>query len=289
MINDGWIKIHRKITEHWIWKNSQYVHAWMTILMTVNYETKRNVIQGEVIDCGRGQSLLSLQNWTRLFGNNWTIQKTRTFFDLLKADEMINTEGLHKTTRLTVCKYDDYQDIQQADNMQNNPQNEQHTDNMHDDQKTTCQTSGEPGNSSGEQQTDNKQEVENLTTTKEVKKIRRKEELVQKNIAAVAATSIRKTEFLNSLKHFKGTYPAEMIKAFAAYWCELNKSKTRMRFETEKTWETDLRLGTWARREFNNHRSPVRTTGRPGQIMQPDETRKAELLAKFETNAANGN
>ena len=113
---EGWIKLHRKITDHWIWKNSNYVHAWITILFTVNYEPKKTLIQGEIIECDRGQSLLSLQNWTELFGRNWTIQKTRTFFDLLKNDSMINTEGLRKTTRLTVCKYNDYQDQKQADN-----------------------------------------------------------------------------------------------------------------------------------------------------------------------------
>lgn len=114
----GWIKIHRKIKEHWIWKDSMYLKAWITILLMVNYESKKVLIYGELIDCNRGQSLLSLQGWTEQFGKNWTIQKTRTFFELLRSDSMITTEGLQKTTRLTVCNYDDYQDEQQTDNTQ---------------------------------------------------------------------------------------------------------------------------------------------------------------------------
>lgn len=106
---DGWIKIHRKIINNWIWDNSEYLRAWIYILITVNIEDKEVLISGELIKCSRGQSINSLQKWANLFGKNWSIQRVRTFFDLLKNQQMINTEGLHKTTRLTVCKYDDYQ------------------------------------------------------------------------------------------------------------------------------------------------------------------------------------
>jgi hypothetical protein len=110
MISEGWIKLHRRIKDHWIWKNPKYFHAWINILMTVNYEDKKVFIYGELIDCSRGQSLLSLNNWADEFGNQWTIKQVRTFFDLLQKDSMILREGLSKTTRITVCNYDSYQD-----------------------------------------------------------------------------------------------------------------------------------------------------------------------------------
>lgn len=137
---EGWIKLHRKITTHWIWDNSDYLKAWIHILISVNIEEKDVLIFGELLKCGRGQSLNSLQTWAKLFGKNWSIQRVRTFFDLLKHDQMINTEGLHKTTRLTVCNYDSYQIIQQAKNRQ----------------KTT------------KEQADNRQ----ITTTKEYKELK---------------------------------------------------------------------------------------------------------------------
>lgn len=107
---EGWIKLHRRIKDHWIWKNPKYFHAWIDILMTVNYEDKKVFIYGELIDCSRGQSLLSLNSWADEFGNHWTIKQVRTFFDLLQKDSMILREGLSKTTRITVCNYDSYQD-----------------------------------------------------------------------------------------------------------------------------------------------------------------------------------
>jgi len=123
----GWITLHRAILDHWVWNNADYAKAWVTILLTVNHEDKKAEIHGEFIMCGRGQSILSLQSWAKLFGRKWSVQKVRTFFDLLKKDEMITTEGLRKTTRLTVCNYDTYQQEQQTKNTQRT--RKQHTDN----------------------------------------------------------------------------------------------------------------------------------------------------------------
>lgn len=117
-MNEGWIKMHRKIRDHWIWQNRQYLRAWFDILFTVNFEDKKVLIESEIIECKRGQSLLSLNEWSKVFGHGWTVQRVRTFFDLLKKDQMIKTEGLRKTTRLTVCNYDNYQNNQQTDNTQ---------------------------------------------------------------------------------------------------------------------------------------------------------------------------
>ena len=44
------------------------------------------------------------------------------------------------------------------------------------------------------------------------------------------------------------TYPKELQDEFIRYWIEPNKSKTKMRWELEKTWDTKLRLVTWEKR-----------------------------------------
>ena len=110
MDNIGWIKIHRQIQNHWIWDNPDYLKAWIAILMTVNHDEKKIIIHGELFECGRGESFLSLSNWTKTFGKGWTMRKTRTFFELLKNDLMIDTKGCRKTTHLKVCNYDSYQE-----------------------------------------------------------------------------------------------------------------------------------------------------------------------------------
>jgi hypothetical protein len=114
----GWIKLHRQIRNHWVFKNANYFKAWVAIISEVNHKSTKVIIEGELIECKRGQSINSLATWVRILGDEWTIQKLRTFLKLLEKDKMINTEGLRKTTRLTVCNYESYQSEQQGDNKQ---------------------------------------------------------------------------------------------------------------------------------------------------------------------------
>lgn len=44
-------------------------------------------------------------------------------------------------------------------------------------------------------------------------------------------------------------YPEEMKAAFVSYWTEPNKSRTRVRYQMEKTWDTSRRLSLWASRD----------------------------------------
>jgi hypothetical protein len=114
----GWIKLHRQIRNHWVFKNANYFKAWVVIISEVNHQSTKVVIEGELIECKRGQSINSLATWVRILGDEWTVQKLRTFLKLLEKDGMINTEGLRKTTRVTVCNYESYQSEQQGDNKQ---------------------------------------------------------------------------------------------------------------------------------------------------------------------------
>lgn len=69
--------------------------------------------------------------------------------------------------------------------------------------------------------------------------------------AAKAATLSRKEKFGQSLIPYVEKYGKEMIREFFDYWSEMNKSKSKMRFEQQPTWETSKRLATWAKRERN--------------------------------------
>ena len=62
----------------------------------------------QLFDCGKGQSIMSLSNWAK----QWGVAKdtARNFLVLLEKDGMILHESLGKTTRITVCNYDSYQD-----------------------------------------------------------------------------------------------------------------------------------------------------------------------------------
>ncbi len=104
---EGWIKIHRGITSHWIWNDPLKLKWWLDILITVNHTPAKVNIGMQLYECGRGQSIMSLSNWA----DRWKVSKdkARNFLVLLEKDGMITHESLGKTTRITVCNYDSYQ------------------------------------------------------------------------------------------------------------------------------------------------------------------------------------
>lgn len=117
-MSKGWIKIHRSIMDHWLIHNPEYFTAWIIILMEVNHKESSSLLGNNVVSCKRGQSLNSLDTWAGKFPGPWDKSKVRRFFKVLKDSAMIDTEGLSKTTRLTVCNYDTYQDCDHTNDTQ---------------------------------------------------------------------------------------------------------------------------------------------------------------------------
>ena len=106
---EGWIKIHRQIKDHWIWKSQNRFQWWIDILLSVNHADTKLLIKGTLIECKRGQSVRSLETWAK----DWNVTKktVKDFFELLQKDSMLVYESIKISTRITVCNYDNYQDI----------------------------------------------------------------------------------------------------------------------------------------------------------------------------------
>jgi hypothetical protein len=104
---EGWIKIHRQIKDHWLWKSDHRLKWWLDILLTVNHADTKVLIKGNLIDCKRGQSVRSLETWAK----DWNVTKktVKEFFELLQKDSMLLYESIQISTRITVCNYDNYQ------------------------------------------------------------------------------------------------------------------------------------------------------------------------------------
>lgn len=65
----------------------------------------------------------------------------------------------------------------------------------------------------------------------------------------------KKLEFKKMLSAYKQQYDIEVLHEFYDYWSEPNKSRTKIKWEMEKTWDLNLRLKTWVRRK-NERRQP---------------------------------
>ena len=67
----------------------------------------------------------------------------------------------------------------------------------------------------------------------------------------------RFNSFFEEAWGFVSQYDESVLNSFISYWTEKNKSKTKMRFELQKTWDTKRRLQTWNR---NNDKFSNKTT-----------------------------
>lgn len=103
----GWISLHRKILEHWIWENEKYFKAWVWMLLRANHESNKILFGADLINIKRGEFITSLNNIQMNTG--LTMRATRTFLTLLEKDKMIVKKSTSKTTKITILNYDSYQ------------------------------------------------------------------------------------------------------------------------------------------------------------------------------------
>ena len=63
----------------------------------------------------------------------------------------------------------------------------------------------------------------------------------------------REARFSEECRAFTAEFGNSLIEDFILYWTEPNKSRSKMRFEQQTTWDTHRRLLTWKRNNFNKY------------------------------------
>ena len=114
---EGWIKLHRKMTE-WEWyKDNNTKILFLHLLLTANHKEQK--WQGHTIL--RGQTITSLQHLAD--ETNLSLQQIRTALNKLKSTHEITYTATKKYTLITIEKYNNYQGQEENDNIENNTQN----------------------------------------------------------------------------------------------------------------------------------------------------------------------
>lgn len=112
----GWIKLHRSITDHWIYRDPKKFCWWIDMLFEVNYSDSKTSIGNSIYEVKRGQSALSIRSWANRFKSG--TKAVINFFDLLEKDGMIQKKvigkGKQSTTIVTIVNYDKYQSIEET-------------------------------------------------------------------------------------------------------------------------------------------------------------------------------
>lgn len=109
----GWIKLHRKIQDHWIYQEkrqfSRY-EAWLDLIMLANHRDNKSLIDGELITVKKGSFITSKR---QLCGRwNWSNTKVDNFLKLLEEDGMVTHKSDTKKTVITIAKYEVYHELE---------------------------------------------------------------------------------------------------------------------------------------------------------------------------------
>lgn len=108
----GWVSIHRSIYDNWIWNDDEEFDkrsAWIDLLLMVNHEDKKVLIDGNLEMVKRGQRITSIRKLCTRW--RWSRTKVNNFLKLLEKDNMIQLKiEPHKKTVITIVNYNFYQD-----------------------------------------------------------------------------------------------------------------------------------------------------------------------------------
>lgn len=138
---------------------------------------------------------------------------------------------------------------------------------------------------------ENKEKVSPIPPLKEIKeeKIKKEEkeniylkEKEKSELTVAENMEKRKVKFYNELIPFVNIYGKEMMREFFDYWTEPNKSKTKMKFELQPTWDTKRRLSTWSKR---SNEIKQRNTYYERKYESPIERRERERREREADNA----
>jgi hypothetical protein len=180
----------------------------------------------QLIECKRGQSIRSLQGWSK----RWGVSKStvRSFFDLLKNDSMLRTENITVTTRITILNYDDYQTLPHA------------TQTQRKRNANATRTQSDPNNNDNNDNNENKGIYVSEKNSKE-KEFDRFNEWIDKNIPYLR--KIRDQITFDEYKRLTEKYNGEQIRKILTDMANYKKSPSQYT-------SVNLTFQKWAKKEY---------------------------------------
>lgn len=107
--NKGYIPLWRDIQDNWIWQDEEPFDrrsAWIDLLLSVNHEERKLLINNQVIVIKPGQKWTSYRTLARQW--NWSKDRVRRYIKLLKSDGMIYTDETRNGTLLTIVNWENF-------------------------------------------------------------------------------------------------------------------------------------------------------------------------------------
>lgn len=116
-MEQGFIILHRKITDNWLWESESFTkaQAWIDLLLLSNHTEGSFFIRGVKVVIKRGHVGKSEESLSQRW--KWSRGKTRSFLKLLESEQQIKQ---HKSPILNIIEILNYDSYQKLDNRPNN-------------------------------------------------------------------------------------------------------------------------------------------------------------------------
>lgn len=279
-MSKGFIPVKRSLFEHFLFKEHRAFsrfEAWLDLIQLASFtDGQTDIIKGKLITRNRGEVIASVRWLCRRWG--WSMHKVSDYIELLRSQYMVNVDKESGIQKILLVNFELHNSIGNEEgntktkartelqanqgtqkgtvknengntkrNAKGNTGSSVHTA-LQPNQGTQNDTvkgtvTAQSGHSDGTNyKKDNKVNKEKKEEGGAGAPIPTPEEKLSEKQTAMAD---RQKEFTNSLIPFVDKYGKKMIRAFFNHWTEPNKSKTKMKYELESTWDVGRRLTTW--------------------------------------------
>lgn len=109
----GWIKLHRRLQDHPRFRDSEWVHVWLYLLMNATHKPIPALFKGEVITLQPGQLITGRQSIAAKTGVNEF--KVFRILNTLKSEQQITQQTSNLNSLVTILNWDEHQDTAQPD------------------------------------------------------------------------------------------------------------------------------------------------------------------------------
>lgn len=115
-MENGYIKLFRKTLNKGYYKDSEYAHLWIHLLLKANHKETELLWNNEKLIVKRGQFITSRNTLVKETGINRS--KIERVLKFLKTEQQIEQQNLYTSRLITIINYDKYQSSEQENEQQ---------------------------------------------------------------------------------------------------------------------------------------------------------------------------
>lgn len=106
---EGWISLHRQITENELWLSERFsrAQAWVDLLLSASYKPRTFFIRGIQINLNPGELAHSQLTLAKRW--KWNFKTVVNFLKMLEKREMVETKTNNVTTVISIKNWNQYQ------------------------------------------------------------------------------------------------------------------------------------------------------------------------------------